>query len=238
MDAAGLPSPLTGGLGSGWRRGWAPGWRSAGAARSRSGASGRRNDFAAILQLVLAIDNHDIARIQPIGQANAVACGQRDSDGMNFHLVVVADRIDVRSLWAALNSWCRNDGQIVPGVHEKVHIHELIGEERVVHIGKNGFQLVRAGGEINLSVGGDKFSRSDLHLVFTIVGFDRELYARAQLGVHRRQLILRQTENYRDRLELGDDEKTIRIRGVHDVAGIDEPETDAPADGSSNAGIR
>ena len=116
-------------------------------------------------------------------------------------------------------------------------VNELIREERVVRVRKRGFELVRSGGEINLVIDGEKLSSGNFRGVVAIVRFNRELHSRTQLGAHGRQLILRQTENYRDRLELGDDEKTVGVGSVHDVAGVHKPQTDAPADRSGDSGI-
>ena len=71
--------------------------------------------------------------------------------------------------------------------------------------------------------------------VVAIEGLDGELAAVAQLGVDLRKLVLRQGENHGDRLQLRDDEKTVLVGGVHDIADIDETQTDAAADGSSDA---
>ena len=51
------------------------------------------------------------------------------------------------------------------------------------------------------------------------------------------QLILRQGENHRNRLQLADDDKAGRIGGVHDVARVDQPEADASRDRRGNARV-
>src|SRR5437899_9053309 len=63
-----------------------------------------RIDLAAILQLVLSIDNDDITWVQAAADAHGIRSGLRDGDGLNLGGVAVLDDIDVRALWATLNS--------------------------------------------------------------------------------------------------------------------------------------
>src|SRR5205807_10096778 len=69
------------------------------------------HDALPILQFVLAVDDHDVARIQARAQADAIAGGLRNGDGANLHGVVVSGGIDVSSLGAALNRSRRNNGE-------------------------------------------------------------------------------------------------------------------------------
>src|SRR5207249_10736010 len=120
-----------------------------------------------ILQLVLAIDNHDITGIQTRAHADAVAGSLRDGDGINsrnrvLRRGVFSDTIDISTLWAALNGSSGNDGEIALGVDEQVHVDKLIGEKGVVGIAKDGLELIGPGSRINLIVNGLQFSTGDL----------------------------------------------------------------------------
>ena len=207
-------------------------------------ATGRaRIDFGPILQLVLAIDDHGVAGIQTCTQAHTVPCRLSDGDRANlrsrvFGRGIFSNRINVSSLGSALNGGGGDDSEIKLCVHEKVDIHKLIGEERVVGVVKYGFELVSSSRRINLIVDGLEPSAGDFRGVVTVKGIDDKLNAGTEFGVHLRKLVLRQAENYLYGLELGDDEKSIRVRCMHDVAGVDETQTDAPADWRGDAGIR
>src|SRR5260370_4003000 len=57
------------------------------------------------------------------------------------------------------------------------------------------------------------------------------------MGVYLGKLILRQAEYDRHRLQLGDEQESVGVRGMHDVSDIDEAETDAAADRRGDARI-
>jgi len=78
---------------------------------------------------------------------------------------------------------------------------------------------------------------ADFCRVVTIKGLDGKLRAGTQFGHHLRKLILRQAENHRNRLELGDDEEPIRVGSMHNVTGIHETKSDAPADRGGDMGV-
>src|SRR6266481_10175018 len=109
------------------------------------------------------------------------------------------------TLRAALNSCGGDDGEIALGIDKKVNVDKLVGEKRAVSVGKDGFQLVRSSGQINLIVNGLKFPAGNFRGVVAVVRIDDELHAGTELAVHVRKLILWQAENHRYRLELGDD---------------------------------
>ncbi len=77
------------------------------------------------------------------------------------------------------------------GIDKKVDIHKLIGEKRVVGVGKHGFELISSSGQINLIVDGLKFPAGDFRGVVAVVRIDDKLHAGTELAVHIRELILR-----------------------------------------------
>src|SRR5207244_8360845 len=143
----------------------------------------------------------------------------------------------VSILGPALNRGGRNNGEIVLDVHEKVDVDKLLGEEGVVGIAKYGFELVGSSGRVNMIVDGLEFSAGDFRGVVAVVGVDNELTAGTEVGVHIGKLILRQAENYRYRLELRYDKKSIRVRSMHDISRIDETQPDTATDWRCNARI-
>src|SRR3984893_3880072 len=198
---------------------WASGlWRTlTGGRRGGAAACGIRAgrgagiNFGAILQFVQAVNNHAVSGIQAGAQADTVASGLCDGYNSNLRGVVGIGGINVSSLGTALNGRGGNDGEVVLGVDEKVDIDKLIGEESVVRVRKHGFELVCAGGYVDLIIDGLELPASDFGGVIAVVGIDSKLDASMELGVYLRKLILRKTENYRDRLELGDGKKSGRI---------------------------
>ncbi len=97
------------------------------------------------------------------------------------------------------------------GVDKKVDVDKLVGEKSVVGVGKNGFELVGAGRQVNLIVDGLEFSAGDFGGVVAVVGIDDKLNAGAELGVYLGKLILWQAENHRNRLELSDDQESVCV---------------------------
>src|SRR6266576_2651534 len=74
---------------------------------------------------------------------------------------------------------------------------------------------IQAGAQADTVAGGLRDSH-DSNLrgvvgIVAVVGIDGKLDTRMELGVYLRKLILRKTENHRDRLELGDDEKSVGV---------------------------
>src|SRR2546421_12965147 len=60
------------------------------------GGSGGRADLAAVLQLVLPVDDDHVTAVDASGQADAVAAGLRYGDVLDFGGVAVLHDVDVR----------------------------------------------------------------------------------------------------------------------------------------------
>ncbi len=216
------------------------GWRRRRGATTRTiRTAGRAGiDLCSVLKFILAINHDDITGIQSGAQAHAVTGGLRDGDDTNFRGVVGTGGVHVSSLRTALDGGSRNDRKVVLGVHEKVDIDKLIREKHVVRVGKNGLQLVSSCGWINLIIDRLQFSAGDFGGVVAVVGVNDQLSAGTQLAVHYRKLILWQAENHRDGLQLGDDQKSVGVAGMHDVTGVNQTQADASADRRGDPGIR
>ncbi len=192
--------------------------------------------MAAVLQLVLAINHHGVAGIQPGAYTNVVVGGLRDGDIVNFRGVGAIHHVNVGALRAALYRRGGHDGQIFLGVHQQVHVDELIGKQAIVLIGEGGLQFVSSGGGIDLIVDAGERPGSNLGGIVAVESVDGQLTTGAQFGDHLRQLILRQTEDHRNRLQLGNDQQAAGVRSVNHVSSIHQAQTDAAADGRGNVG--
>ena len=199
------------------RRGGVCGCAAAAVASSSHGGV----DFAAVLKLVLAVNDDDVSCIDAAAQANTVAGGLSDANRTDFDGVIAAHGVDIRSLRSALDGWRGHDREIVLGVDEQVHVHKLIGKERIVAIVENGLQLVRAGGGIDLIVNGKKLAGGNFLCIIAVEGVDAKLNARAEFGADLGKLVLRQAEEDGDGLKLGDDQQAIRVVSVNDVPRVD-----------------
>ena len=205
--------------------------------RSTSCGSGIRNDLAVVLKLVLAINHDHITRVETGADTDIVASGLGDRNHPNLHGVAARDNVDIRALRSALNRCGGNNDDIVLGVDEHMDVDELIREENVVVVRENGFELVRTRRRIDLVVDGGEFAVGNFGGVVAIVGLHGEHASATDFDNHLLKLILRQGEDDGNRLQLGDDEKSSGISGVHDVSDIHETQSYAAADRRRDAGI-
>ena len=102
---------------------------------------------------------------------------------------------------------------------------------------EDGLELRSAGGGVDLVVDGEQRAAGDLVRVGAVVGFDDELPAALHRLLHLRKLIFRQREDDGDGMDLRDDDEAGGVRGVDDVAGIDETQTDDAVDGRVDLGV-
>src|SRR5260370_6744737 len=91
---------------------------------------------------------------------------------------------------------------------------------------------------MNIVVDGLKLSAGVFRGVVGVVSIDVQRRAGTELAVHVRKLMLRQAENQRDRLQLSNDQKSVGVGSMDDVADVDKAETDAATDRRGDAGIR
>ncbi len=103
-------------------------------------------------------------------------------------------------------------------------------------LSKTALQFVRAGGGVDLIVNGEQLAAGDFCDVVAVVSFDGKLDS-MKLGHDLRKLILRQAEDHRDRLKLGNHNKTGGVGGVNDVSDVDESQADTAADRRSDVRV-
>src|SRR5664280_239099 len=83
-----------------------------------------------------------------------------------------------------------------------------------------------------------KLATGELVLEVAVERFDGQLPALAEAVAHCVELILGQREDDGDGLHLREDDEPVRVRGVHHVARVHEPEPGAAADRGRDARIR
>ena len=87
-----------------------------------------RFNFAAVLQFVLAVRDHDVAGIQTGRDPGNVPVRFGERDKVDFHLVIRADREHVRPLGATQYGGRRHQHHVFLRVHQQVHVHKLVGK--------------------------------------------------------------------------------------------------------------
>src|SRR6267378_8241305 len=105
-------------------------------------------------------------------------------------------------------------------------------------VGKLGLELNRAGGLQDLVVDEVDLAFIKLDLVVLTVSENRErLLVISHPLLNFRQICLGKREDQRYRLDLGDDDETIRVRRVNDVAYVDLPHACDARDRRGQLGI-
>jgi len=84
-------------------------------------------------------------------------------------------------LGATLNRRSGNQSHIALRVDEQFDVHELVGEESVVRVFKDGFEFQRAGGGVNDIIEGEQRAGRKFRALCTVKRIDRQLFPFAQL---------------------------------------------------------
>src|ERR1035438_4878680 len=229
---------------AGLSRAAAPASAALAAAPRRRLLSGDAGDhLAAFVQLVDALHYHHIAGIKAryhfglISLAGAGGYVAHGHGGIRLYQVYVL--VVARDLHRTVG----NQHHAVLLFHQQPHVDKLVGEQSVVLVRIDRPQAQRAGGLIDLIIDGSQHAYGEplAHVAkrsgVAVPGFDRQLLAGAVAGQHDWQLILGYGEHDADRLNLGDDYQARGIRGMHDVAGVHQAQTDAPGDGRRDVAV-
>ena len=140
-----------------------------------------------------------------------------DLDRPHRRLAVVADDVDEGAVRPALHGAGRDHRDALERVDQKPHVDELAGPERHVRVREFRLELDRACRGIDLVVDHGQCAVLD-HLVVVRaqrIGGERTL---GEGVVDRLDVLLRDIERHRDRLDLGDDDDAAGIGRVDDVA--------------------
>ena len=124
----------------------------------------------------------------------------------------------------------------MPGLEQQPCVDELARPEPMRRIGKIGLELDRAGGLQDLIVDEGELAFVELDLVVVAIGEDRQRPL-GHLLLNLRQVGLRQREDHRDRLDLGDHDEAVGVGRVDDVADIDLPYAGDPVDRRGQPGV-
>ena len=118
---------------------------------------------------------------------------------------------------------------VMPGLEQQPRVDELARPEHMRRVGKIGLELDRAGGLQDLVVDERELALVELDLVVVAIGKDRERPL-GHLLLDFREVGLRQGEDHRDRLDLGDHDEAVGVGRMDDVALIDLPHAGDPGD--------
>ncbi len=197
---------------------------------------GADGDAGAVIELGEARRHHPLARVDPVGEdgADLVLLGHRDRPHRD-RVVVVRD-VDEGPVGAALDGRGRHHGRVLERIDQELHVDELARPELQALVGEFRLELHGAGGLVDLVVDDDELAVVDHGAV--VVG--ERLRIERALGegaVDRGQFLLRQSEDDRDRPDLGDHHDPGGVGRMNDVAGVDEPQPGAAGDRRDDAGV-
>jgi hypothetical protein len=181
-----------------------------------------RNDLRARLELVDSLGDDRFSGRDALPDRRRIPLGQLHFDVAHLDGRIGLERPDEGGLRAALQRGGRNNHRVSKGVDEQPGVDELIREERGVLIREQGLDPNGSGSGIDLVVDCQKRPRGELLLQVAIPRLDGELASGLDLPLHGRELVCRDREHDRDRLELRDDDDAVGIVGMHDVSRVDE----------------
>ena len=113
---------------------------------------------------------------------------------------------------------------------QQAGIHELVWPQRIVLVVEYGFEFAGAGGLVDLIVDGQQLSREPVWFDYRGCNASTSSVPFPICRDHGLQVVFRQGEENGDGLELGDHEHGIGVGGMNDVAGINQPQTNASGD--------
>ncbi len=206
------------------------------AAAERAGASGDGADSALVTvtcgaggEARKAGGHHALIGFQALGDDRLHLILLRHRHRPHRDLVVRLHDIDEGAVRSALHGRGRRHHHLLERVGQQPDVDEAARPELQLAVGEFGLELDRAGRRIDLIVDDLELAGLDHGLV---VGAERVHRQRAagERAIDLAELLLRQGEQHRDRLELGDDDDAARVGGVHDVALVDLADAGAAGD--------
>src|SRR5690349_2460653 len=126
-----------------------------------------------------------------------------DRDRPHRNGVVVFDHVHEGTVWSSLHGAGRDHYDLPERVDQQPDVDELAGPELQFGIREFGLELYGAGRLVDLIVDHPEHAAIDHRIVVRALGFDAER-ALFEGGVHLREILLRQIEKHRDRLQLRD----------------------------------
>src|SRR5215475_7509420 len=106
-----------------------------------------------------------------------------------------------------------------------MNIHKLIRKEHFIRVLEDSLELVRSRRGVDLVICRQQLSAGNMLRIRAVKGIRLQALVAAHLSENAEQLILGNSKDNRNGLELFDDDEIRRVRR-NNVAGIDEPQTD------------
>ena len=152
------------------------------------------------------------------------------ADRADGHGPVGVDQIDEGTLGALLDGRRRDDDDILSDLRQQAGIDELVGEQLIILVFKQGLKPHGPGVGIDLIVDGQKMSHGQLFALITVKGHNLRPPAGLELAEHLGNVVLGQGKDDRDGLKLGDDHQPVGVGGMDDIPRIHQTQTDPAAD--------
>ncbi len=143
--------------------------------------------------------------------------------------VVVTHRVNEGAVRPALHRAGRHHDHLLQRVDQQPHVDELSGPQLDIGVRELGLQFHRAGRCVDLVVDHGQLAVVDHRIVVGTQRVDRQR-SLGEAAIDLVEVLLRQVEQHRDRLDLGDDDDARRAGGVHDVAFVDHAHAGAAVD--------
>ncbi|OIQ80319.1 hypothetical protein GALL_379250 [mine drainage metagenome] len=196
-----------------------------------------RPDPGAIAQLVGAVDDHFVADRQAMGDDNILAFRHTRADGAHLDGFIVFQHIHIAAMAAALHGRCRDGNGILLHIDQHADIDELIGEQGVLVIPEFGAQPDGPGRGVDLVVQSQQRPFRQPDPVLAVECHDRQRAALFHPSDHHRQAVLRDREQHRDRLHLGNRHDACGIGGMNLISRIHQAQADNPVERRRDAAI-
>ena len=185
-------------------------------------------DPAARLQPILAGGDDPGAGIEALLDHGRAVGHLADVDRLHRDGRVRLDDIDIHAVRPALDGGGRHRHDLRQGLQQQPDIDVLARPQGVVLVGKGRLEADAAGRLIDQVV--DQCQRAFAKSLLVAAALSEDLERRRRRGHlldDLLQLILRQGEDHRNRLQLRDDDEAGRVGRVDDVALVDQPDAGA-----------
>src|SRR5215831_855159 len=189
---------------------------------------------AAFDKLVHTGHDHGVSRLETGSDFALITLGRADRDVAKGHFGIRLHDKHISIRTRPLNPRRVHQHHAMLLLYKEPHVDELAGKQRVVLVVERGAKPQSSGRLIDDIVECRQRTLRELFLDVAIVGIHAKSLARTYPRTDRGELVLRNGKNDADRLNLRDHYQSVGVRGVNDIAGIDEPEPGASRDRRRN----
>lgn len=187
-------------------------------------------DFCAFRQPINTIGNDAIACRQACADHHVSVILNTDFYPLLADVIFVIQHPHKVALIAHLHRRGRHHNGILFGIDQHPGVHKLIGEQRIVLIGKACFNFDRSRRGINLVVQTEQHTFAQFVRVSPIPGFYDQRFPRFLCLNYGRDIAFRQSKNEINRVRLRNDDNTCGIAAGNLVADIHLFQTHASRD--------